>query len=311
MENVALEATDRFFDLLVAQVQLDIAQKNQSSNDTLFRIAQGRFSLGKIAENDLLQLELSLMRANQEVAQATLDVQAGQQALINYLGLTQAGAVVAAAPVEVPDFEVMPDVALREAQSNRSSLLNFERRQLEAERDVAEARASTSLDASVLATFGLTQQARTVPELYVNPQDQQRVRVQFNVPILDWGRQRAIIRQATANQEVVAAELTQDQQNFEQEVFLIVQRMRISRQQLDIAAKGDEIGQKRFAIARNRFVIGKIDITDLNIAQQEKDQARRTYVTTLREFWLNFYNLRRLTLYDFTTNDKIRYAANE
>ncbi|SDM62630.1 Outer membrane protein TolC [Catalinimonas alkaloidigena] len=310
MEDIAVEATSRYFDLLVAQIALDIARKNKANSDTLFQIAQGRFNLGKIAENDLLQLELSLMRSNQEVTQSELDVRVGQQALANYLGLTGIESIVLAEPIEIPLFDVNEATALAEAQTNHPDVIGFQRRILEAERDVAQARGNNGLNADVYASYGLTQQASTVPDLYVDPQNQQRLRVGFQIPILNWGRTRSEIQRAAANQKVVDTDITQEQQNFEQAVVLAVARFRITRQQLEVAIKADEIGQKRFEITKNRYVIGKIGITDLNIAQQEKDQARRAYVTALRDFWLSYYNLRRLTLYDFAENQKIIYEVN-
>ena len=52
-----------------------IAGYNQANYDTLYKIAKGRYNLGNIAENELLQLELQYLRANSEVqdAQLTLD----------------------------------------------------------------------------------------------------------------------------------------------------------------------------------------------------------------------------------------------
>lgn len=55
-EEVASTAINYFFNLLLAQIDLGIGLKNESNYDTLYRIAQGRYTLGKIAENDLLQL---------------------------------------------------------------------------------------------------------------------------------------------------------------------------------------------------------------------------------------------------------------
>lgn len=58
---------------------------------------------------------------------------------------------------------------------------------------------------------------------------------------------------------------------------------------------------------RNRYLIGKIDITNLFIAQNERDSATRSYIQALRNYWLGLYNLRRLTLYDFERQELIRY----
>jgi outer membrane protein len=68
---------------------------------------------------------------------------------------------------------------------------------------------------------------------------------------------------------------------------------------LTISAKADTVAAKRFEVAKNRYVIGKIGIGELYIAQQEKDAALQQYVQALRGYWAAHYRLRRVTLYDF------------
>jgi len=60
-EEISRIASRLFFDLLIAQISLQISKLNVQSNDTIYQIAQGRYQLGKIPENDLLQLELNLI----------------------------------------------------------------------------------------------------------------------------------------------------------------------------------------------------------------------------------------------------------
>ena len=55
-----------------------------------------------------------------------------------------------------------------------------------------------------------------------------------------------------------------------------------------------------------RFILGKITITDLNLAQQEQDRSLVQYLNSLENFWIDYYTLRRLTLYDFKKNKKIK-----
>jgi len=52
-------------------------------------------------------------------------------------------------------------------------------------------------------------------------------------------------------------------------------------------------------VAKERYVIGKIDVPILFIAQSEKDNARRADVQTLWDYWSTYFRVRRLTLYDF------------
>ena len=66
-----------------------------------------------------------------------------------------------------------------------------------------------------------------------------------------------------------------------------------------MSAKADTVAQKRYEVAYNRYVISRITIDNLYIAQNEKDQAVSQYVTALRNYWLAYYRLRQTTLYDF------------
>ena len=77
------------------------------------------------------------------------------------------------------------------------------------------------------------------------------------------------------------------------------------RDQIIIAKRADEIADRSYEIAKNRFLIGKISITDLNDSLEKKDLARRSYIASLNDFWIAYYRLRRLTLYDFEKGEML------
>jgi len=79
-----------------------------------------------------------------------------------------------------------------------------------------------------------------------------------------------------------------------------------ARRNVALLAKADTVGQKRFEVAYNRYVIGRIAIDNLYIAQTEKDQALTSFVQGLRGYWQAHYWLRRVTLFDFATGQVIR-----
>jgi len=124
----------------------------------------------------------------------------------------------------------------------------------------------------------------------------------MNVPIVDWGRQKARMRTAEANMKLVEYQLKQDEQTFEQEVIIQVRNFNMLREQLKSRIKSDEIAQKAYNISKQLFLIGKISITDLNASLAAKDTAKQSYVSSLRDFWLAYYQLREKTLYDFHHN---------
>ena len=79
-----------------------------------------------------------------------------------------------------------------------------------------------------------------------------------------------------------------------------------ARRNLALSAKADTVAGKRFEVAYNRYVIGRITIDNLYLAQNEKDQSRVSYAQALRAYWTAYYQLRKLTLYDFETGHPIR-----
>ena len=75
LEQVTITAIDYFFGLLNAQIAFQIQKTNQANNDTLYQIGKGRYNIGTIAENELLQLELSQLTSNAELETAALDLE--------------------------------------------------------------------------------------------------------------------------------------------------------------------------------------------------------------------------------------------
>ena len=75
---------------------------------------------------------------------------------------------------------------------------------------------------------------------------------------------------------------------------------------LRISAKADTVAQKRFDVAYSRYVIGRIGVDNLYIAQNEKDQAVNQYMQALRSYWTAYYRLRQVTLFDFEKGAPIR-----
>jgi outer membrane protein TolC len=299
-EQVAVTAVDHFFSLLLAQIQVDIAKKNESNYDTLFRIAQGRFNLGKIAENELLQLELNLLQAQAAVENAELNYENQLFNFKSYLRLKDDFPIELIPPESVPKFVIPDDKAIIEARNNTSAGLEFQRRILEAESELNRAKREGRFDAELFASFGLTQTSTDIQAAYQNPLDEERVTLGITLPLLDWGKARGNIKMAESNLDLVETTVEQDKIDFEQNIVINVRQFNMQEKQLRIAAKSDTVAQKRFDVTQKRYMIGKVnDVLELNNAQIDNDNAKMGYYRTLMDFWKSYYELRMLTLYDF------------
>lgn len=302
MEAVSRTAVDRFFSVLDAQINLQIAQFNLANNDTIYQIEKGRFNIGTTSEDKLLQVELQLLRSRQGVAQATLDFEQAMLELKTFIGLQENQEIQLVMPETIPQFAIDAEEALRHARQNRADFIAFERRRLENERDVAEARRQR-FQVNVNASYGLNNRGDFINEVYVNPQSLQRVNVSFDVPILDWGRNKSRLQTALANQRLNEYIIAQDEVAFEQQIITQVKQFEMLLLQLEITKTADQVAQKRYEVSQNRYLIGKIDITNLNIALTEKDNAKQSYINALKSYWQAYYDLRRYTLFDFERSE--------
>lgn len=307
MEQISLNTARRYFALLKAQVQTRIAKSNLSNQDTLFQISKGRFEMGKIAENDLLQIELSVLNSKNDVTTNEINFKGSSQNLSRYLNLDTEN-ILLEVPKELSIFTVTVEKALEEAKSNRKAVIEFRRKRLQAERDLAEVKGSNRLQMSLNANFGISQQGPIFDNLFQNFNQQQNVSLSLGIPILDWGVSKSRRKLVEANKDLINTNVEQDEQEFEQEIYLHVLNWQNQRNFLETAKKAQEIAVKRYEITKKRLVLGKITITDLNIALQEQDRSILQYLNSLEKFWLDYYTLRRLTLYDFIENKKIEVA---
>ncbi|MFP4471136.1 MAG: TolC family protein [Bacteroidales bacterium] len=306
VEQIAITATSYFFNLLVSQIQMKIALQNAANYDTIYKIGLGRYNLGKIPENDLLQMELSLLRAQAEVENTAIELENRMFQLKSFLRLQDDRPVELVAPVEdVSFFDIEMDKAILMAKQNNSKTLEFERRLLQADMDVNYAQLNERFSAVISAQYGLTQSAYSFDEVYEAPQDQQLLTVGIHIPILDWGLSKGNIKVAESNREIVRTAVEQERIDFEQNVYLEVANFMMQQRQLEIAAKADTVAGKGFEVAKQRYMIGKISITDLTTAQINNDNARISYARSLQEYWINYYQLRQVTLYDFKYDHEI------
>lgn len=301
MEFISGQVTDKFFSVLDAQYNLQIATYNLANNDTIYKIEQGRYNIGTTTKDKLLQAELQLLRSRQDVTSAKINLQNSKLDLRSYIGRRDLSEFALNLPDEIPVLRINLEEALKYARENRADFIAFERRKVEADREVAEARGQR-FQATISASYGLNNQSAIISEAYRDPRQQQRINLSFNVPIVDWGRNKARMKTAYANQKLNDFIIAQEEVNFEQDIVTLVTQFEVLLSQIEISKKSDEVAQERYAVAQNRYLIGKIDITNLNIALQEKDEAKRSYIRSLRAYWTAYFDLRRKTLYDFNQN---------
>jgi outer membrane protein TolC len=311
LAEVAVETARSYFNVYIAEINRDIADFNVAVNDTIFGLSQGRYEIGRIAENELLESELALLNAQSARSQAALALEEARRELRQTLGLPDTAAVPIDPPTRIPPIDVDPNAAVAQASRNRADLLELRLDRAEARENVARAKSQSGFSANVSARFGLNQSAEALGDAYTNPLNQQRFGITFQMPLYNWGQGRARVAAAEAARERTRQSAAERRKELEREVYIEARQLEQLEQQARIAATADTVATRRFEVARNRYTVGQIAITDLFDAQRQKDQARRAYLQTLRDFWVSYYRLRRLTLHDLVNDTPLQRAVAE
>ena len=304
-EDLAMKSTGMFFDLVEAQIQLKIAENSLSNADTLYKIGKGRFQVGTVTQDELLNLELNQLNALQTLSKAKQDVERYQSRLNSYLMLDKKTRINCVVPSRIPALQVSADEALDLALKNNPDILDQQQQMLEQNREVARARSESGLSTTLFARYGLDQSAKEINMVYDQPDQSQRVSVGLNVPIVDWGRRKGRLMMAESTREVVNARVRQARIDFEQNIFQSVMEFNLQAEQVRNAAKADTVAQKGYEVTFQRFLIGKVDVIKLNLALNDRESARKAYINAVRTYWNYYFRLRMLALHDFVKGESL------
>jgi len=308
IENIALNSTYRFFNYLTVQTDYNLAKSNLKNSQDNLMISKVKRELGQISDNDFSRIELSVLNAQKALNQATMDLKNADFELKRYVGLEQERVVDLEIPLNISFFNIDPELALSRARENRRETTYYQRRLIEADRELAQAKKSTGLSTTLRGSFGLSNSAENFFDVYKRPERDRMLRISLSIPILDWGRSASTVKLAESQRDLTIYDVNKDMEDFDREVIVQVEQFSLLKDQLATAEEADNVAENGYQIALRKFQNGELSITDLNIALQEREQAKRDYIRSIRNYWVAYYRLRILTLYDFEKGHNITYG---
>jgi outer membrane protein TolC len=297
-EDVARMTVEYFFSLIMSRENVDIARQNLENAEKLYTVAVEKRKMGQISENDLLQMELNVLDARSSLTDYTSTLKSDMFQLRAFLNLDEDVEIIPEVPTSVPRADITYSDAIERALANNKFAKNMLRRQLEADYQVAKAKGDMR-EINLFMQIGYTGTDNNFSAAYNRLKSNEIASIGFSVPLLDWGKRRGKVKVAESNRRVTESTLRRETMDFNQELFILVERFTNQQSQLDIAIRANEIAQRRYATNVETYLIGKISTLDLNDSQVTKDESRREYVNELYKYWSYWYQLRSLTLYDW------------
>ena len=311
MEDVTLNAVQRYFDVMKAQKLYEEARINFDNTTRLLTIAKERLALGSITRDEYLHMELNMLSDSLAISENDVALREARMQLNSLLGLDETRVVEPVLEEVLPAVLMDYDLVLRKASENSSFNLTNDINILNAEAAIAKAKADRGISMELSATFGLSKSSPELKNVYRDPLDQEVVGLSFTVPILDWGEGKGRVKKAQAHADVVKAQVEQAENDKRIAIFTAVGQFNNQRQLCDVSRRAADIARERYGLVMERFRNGKATVQEINDARAESDAAVQKYVGDISSFWTNYYTLRKLTLFDFLSGNDLTVNYEE
>jgi len=306
IETASEEAVGKFFTLALAQDQLRMAEEYLASCDTIYAIAQRRFNIASISKAELSILELEKTNARTTLANARIERQRAVQQLAAYLGMDRTTDIQLVIPSVVQNLRVDVNEAIQYARENNPQYISSRLATIEARRDAERAKVEKNLSLSLDASVGLNQVADNFGDAFRRLKSQDMASVTLSIPLKDWGKRKN--EWLSARSRLEAAEISEQEtaRDTELDVVMTVADFNERQALVETARQALTIAEDAYAQTLQRFIKGQVDAYSLSLAQSHWQTARQNQIMSLQNYWITYYHLRRLTLYDYQRHQIIR-----
>ena len=299
IEKTSEQAVEKFFTLALAQDMMQMAMESLASCDTIYAIAERRYKIASISKAELSILELQKTNARTTLANARIARSRAVKELATYLGMDPTTEIDLIIPLVVGTLHIDGTEAIALARENNPKYLESRQATAEARREAEKAKVEKNLSVSLNASIGLNQVADNFADAYRHLQSQDMATVKITIPLKDWGKRKNAY--LAARSSVDTAERTEQEtaRDVELDVALTVAEFNERQTIVENACKALTIAEDAYVQSLQQFIRAQADAYSLSVAQSHWQTARQNHINSLQNYWLAYYHLRRLTLYDY------------
>ncbi len=297
--------TQSFYTFYQRQNNLEIARDEYENQKISYEITKTKVEADLLARGELYQAELNLATSKSTVQnyEVLLDNAADDFKLI--LGIDLAEKLSVAVDIDFVTREVDLNKALLYGLEHRMELreraIDMERSQFELIRtkSLNEFKGAVSLS---LGVFGDNPRA---PDIYQAPAVNPRIAISFNIPIFDWGENRARMDAANASLEIKKVDLEVEKNDIMINIRKVYRNLQNLENQILIAEQNVKNAELTYDINLERYKNGDLTSIDLNRFQSQLSEKKSTLADALINYKVELLNLKIQSLYDFETQQPV------
>jgi outer membrane protein TolC len=253
-------------------------------------------------------LELQKTNARTSLTNARIARNRAAKELATYLGMDRATDIELIIPSVIGSMHIDATEAIALARENNPTYLAKRQTTAEARREAERAKVEKNFSVSLDASVGLNQVADNFSEAYRNLLSQDKATITLSIPLKDWGKRKNAYLAARSTVDVAERAEQESARDIELEVALTVADFNERQSIVETSRQALTIAEDTYAQTLQRFIRAQANAYDLSLAQSHWQTARQNQIASLQNYWLSYFHLRRLTLYDYQRNKSITYS---
>lgn len=310
-EGIVYQTATLFFEVASAKTRLKITRDLYAKADTLFLIGKTQYEQDALIKSDLLTLEQNRLQLQNQCVKNENDYQNALFNLLSYVGFSHIENIEIVLPDEPPVMVISYDQAIAECRCNNPAYLDMQQNIMSAAKDLDKAKKQRHLEANLDLSIGYNQYSDHFREAFRNLMQQEVISIGVTIPLIDWGLRKGKYNMAKSSLETTQAEEKKKILEVEQEVFVAVNNYHTQQNFLKNARSGIDVNNMIYKETIEKFKTGTVNVKDVKEAMSNVMQSETTFIESLRDDWLSYFNLRRLTLYDFQKGCQLVHAEEQ
>ena len=292
-QDLILQVKAAYFTILKAEKIRQVAVQAVQQLESQLKVSRAFYEVGIIPKNDLLQTQVQMAQARQNLTSAEVELAIGK-ASFNTLLRRDVGMEVKVEDIlEYRPMEVPFEESLEKARKNRPELKETELTVKKAEKEVQLARSEYFPTVSLIFNYERVGDDPGVSGSEFEDKDSWNIMASAGWTFWQWGKKRQLVREKETRLIQAKDARVQVEDSISLEVKGAYLRLREARDKIGVAEVAIEQAEENFRMNQERFKEQVATSTDVLDAQTLLTQARTNYFNALSDYRIAWARLDR------------------
>lgn len=310
LEDITTDAVEMFIIVELLCELRKLAESNLYNCDTLCLAAEKKIQYGRLSRKDYAELLLERSKAYNTYQKYSLELIEAESSLKRVLNLSEEDTLDVTMLDIIQNIEHVIDIpmsdAIQFALENSTDILVAEKNILEARQDVERLKVKRYLDATINVSIGLHQISETLQKVYRHPLDEQTASVSMSIPLADFGRGRILYSQARTALAIQSIQTKRIKDDVRELIKKCVLRHSMLYSIINDAQQAYHLSCVAYNETLAEYHLGRWSANSLSEAVANRQEALVEYYQAIRDYLLNYFQIRNMTLFDFEKNECIK-----